>query len=319
MGAGPVPEILHRGLNALAWLVRLRLVRSLSPLAPVFHRAINTLTWGEHRGGMFVSITGAKADCTAVTRSWHMIAEGDDGPLIPSMAIEALVRNLLENKRPPAGARPAIAALEVDDYEALFSRRAITTGVRDDDADPGGVGLYQRILGQAWDRLPEPVRQMHMLEGSMAATGLATIERGRGTLARLIAMAFGFPKAGQNVPVTVTFTRKGAQETWQRNFAGRWFSSIQEEGSGRSERLLVERFGPFDFDLALVVEERRLVLVPRGWTAFGIPLPRALAPYGTSYEHAEDGRFSFHVEICLPLAGLIVRYCGQLEPCFRAA
>ena len=48
-GAGPVPEVLHRGLNLLATAVRLGLVPSLAPLAPVFHRAINPLTWGEHR------------------------------------------------------------------------------------------------------------------------------------------------------------------------------------------------------------------------------------------------------------------------------
>jgi hypothetical protein len=32
IGAGPVPEILHRALNGLAWLVRLRLLPSLPPL-----------------------------------------------------------------------------------------------------------------------------------------------------------------------------------------------------------------------------------------------------------------------------------------------
>ena len=33
IGAGPVPEIWHRALNALAWAVRLRLLPSLLPLA----------------------------------------------------------------------------------------------------------------------------------------------------------------------------------------------------------------------------------------------------------------------------------------------
>src|SRR5205085_606043 len=51
MGAGPVPEILHRGLICLAWLVRWRLLPSLSPFAGLFHRVINVARWGEHRGG----------------------------------------------------------------------------------------------------------------------------------------------------------------------------------------------------------------------------------------------------------------------------
>jgi len=40
-----------------------------------------------------------------IKRSWHMIAEGDDGPFIPSMAVEAIVRNALEKRLPQSGAR----------------------------------------------------------------------------------------------------------------------------------------------------------------------------------------------------------------------
>jgi hypothetical protein len=47
---------------------------------------------------------------------------------------------------------------------------------------------------------------------------------------------------------------------------------------------------------------------------FGIPLPQALAPFGSAYESAEDGRFHFHVEIRLPVIGLIVGYRGWLVP-----
>jgi hypothetical protein len=46
----------------------------------------------------------------------------------------------------------------------------------------------------------------------------------------------------------------------------------------------------------------------------GIPLPRALAPRGDSYEFVEAGRFHFHVEIDHPFTGLIVRYRGWLVP-----
>jgi hypothetical protein len=39
-----------------------------------------------------------------------------------------------------------------------------------------------------------------------------------------------------------------------------------------------------------------------------------LCPTSTAYEHVEDGRFAFHVEIGHPLTGLIVRYRGWLTP-----
>lgn len=92
------------------------------------------------------------------------------------------------------------------------------------------------------------------------------------------------------------------------------FSSIQEQGRGRFERLLCERFGPFRFGLALVVEGDRLRLVPRGWSFAGLPLPLALAPRVDAYEFCRDGRFHFHVEISHRLMGLIVRYRGSLAP-----
>src|SRR4051812_840504 len=98
MGAGPVPELLHRALIALAWLVRWRLLPSLLPLAPLVHWVSNHVGWGEHRGGMFVEVDGADSGGRRVTRSWHLLAEGDDGPLIPSMAVEAIVRRMLEGR-----------------------------------------------------------------------------------------------------------------------------------------------------------------------------------------------------------------------------
>jgi hypothetical protein len=52
-------------------------------------------------------------------------------------------------------------------------------------------------------------------------------------------------------------------EIWRRSFAGRSFRSTQEEGRGRFERLLCERFGRFAFGLAQVLEDNRLPLVVR--------------------------------------------------------
>jgi hypothetical protein len=312
MAAGPVPEILHRALGGLAWGVRLRLLPSLARFAGLFHWAINRLRWGEHRGGMFVEITGMDATGNPATRSWHMLAEGEDGPFIPSMALEALVRRCLDGQRPTPGARAAIRELELADYDRLFARRAITTGVR--AAPAPDAPLYARILGDAWDRLPEPLRRMHRPGPGMTAQGRATVERGRNPLARLVAAIFAFPAAAADLPVRVAFTPTANGEHWERDFAGHRFSRLQTEGRGRSAHLLAERFGPFEIALALVVDGDRLRLVPRRWSAFGLPMPRWLIPHGDSYETVEDGCFRFHVEIRLPLAGLVVRYRGWLAP-----
>ena len=312
MGAGPVPEILHRALNGLAWLVRFKILPSLSPFATLMYHVVNVLTWGEHRGGMFVEVEGTDMNGERLRRSWHMIAEGDDGPFIPSMAAEAIIRHCLEGKRPASGARPATNELDLADYDALFARRRIYAGVR--EPLPNTMPLYRRILGEAWSALPAPLRAMHDLKGELVAEGRATVDRGKSLLARLVATLFRFPKVGRDVPVKVSFKSQNGREVWYRNFAGRAFQSTQEEGRGRFERLLCERFGPFAFGLALVPDGDRMQLVVRRWSAFGVPLPVALAPCGETYESGENGRFHFHVEIGHRLVGLIVRYRGWLTP-----
>jgi hypothetical protein len=153
---------------------------------------------------------------------------------------------------------------------------------------------------------------MHDLDTARDADGVAVVERGKGWLARLVARVFGFPDEGAEVPVSVSFRVRDGREYWQRTFAGRSFTSIQEEGRGRFDRLLCERFGPFNFAMALVLEDGRLRLIVRRWSAFGIPMPLALAPGGEAWESADDGRFQFHVEIGHRFIGRIVAYRGWL-------
>jgi len=310
-GAGPTPELLHRLLSGFAWLVRLGLVRSLAPLAGFFHWGSRVFRWGERRGGMFVEIDAEPAG-GAVTRAWHLVAEGDDGPFIPSIGAAAIVRRMLAGQAPEPGARAAYRDLELADYQPFFDRLAIAHGRW--EQPPEGAPLYRRILGEAWERLPPPVRAMHDLKGARTVRGEAEVERGRGPLAALTALVMGLPKAGSNVPVEVTFEQRNGGELWTRRFAGKRFSSFQEEGRGRSERLVVERFGPVAVGMAVVLDGERLRLVIRRATLFGVPLPAFLRPSaGETCERADEhGRFRFEVEIRAPLAGLVVRYRGWL-------
>lgn len=318
MGAGPVPEILHRMLNGLAWLVRLRLLPSLAPCTPLLHRAVNLLRWGEHRSGMVVEVHGTDRDGAAITRAWHMLAEGDDGPYIPCMALQAAVQRTLDGKPPAPGARAATGELELDDYARLFAPRAIHTGEREVTAATSAATLFQRLLGSAWAGLPAPVRALHQAQATLKLTGKAEVRRGTGWLARAIAGAVGFPAAGGDVPVSVTVQRHRQRdvpgETWTRTFAGRSFSSTLTLGVGRSVYLLCERFGPFTFDIALLASAGKLQFVIRDWRIGRLRLPRRWAPGGDSYEYADGERFCFAIEIRHPLAGLVVSYTGSLVP-----
>ena len=313
LGAGPVPEILHRMLIGLAWLVRLRILPSLLPFASLFHFVINILRWGEHRGGMFVSVEGTSQSGERIERSWHLLAEGNDGPLIPSMAVQALILHCLAGKKPLSGARPATQELEVFDYDAVFKGRTIYTGQRESRSNTEPAPLYKRILGDAWDALPLPLAALHSVSsGELKAVGFARVETGKNLLARLIAVLYDFPQAGEDVPVRVSFHRKDNGEIWQRNFAGRKFSTFQSEGQGYADKLLVEKFGPITFYMALVLKQGELHSVTRYWSIFGIPLPLAFSPNASVYEYADGDGFCFHVEVKHWLIGLLVKYQGML-------
>ena len=315
LGAGPVPEVLHRMLIGLSWLVRFRILPSLLPFASLFHFVINIVRWGEHRGGMFVSVEGTKQGGERVERSWHLLAESGDGPFIPSMAVQALILQALAGKKPPAGARPATRDLEVSDYDAVFKNRTIYTGQRESIADVESAPLYKRILGEAWDALPASLAALHNLAAKeLKAEGMARVETGKHPIARLLAALYGFPHAGERVPVKVTFHQIDGGELWQRDFAGRKFSTFQSEGRGYADKLLVERFGPVSFWMALVLKQGELHYVIRRWSVFGIPLPRAFAPNASAYEFADGDDFHFHVEVKHWLMGQLVKYEGKLTP-----
>jgi len=132
-----VPELSHRLLIALAWLVRWRVIPTLAPLAPMMHEVSRSLTWGEHKGGMFISMTGTGHDGQDMTRTWHLLAEGDDGPFIPAMAAAAVVRRVLAGRPPEPGARSAARDLDLADFDFFLRQRKIFTGVTARGASPG--------------------------------------------------------------------------------------------------------------------------------------------------------------------------------------
>src|SRR5262249_16854702 len=154
------------------------------------HRLMNVSAWGEHRGGMFVEVGGVGRGGERVMRSWHLIAEGDDGPRIPSMAAAAIVRRVLDGRRPASGASPATADLGLGDYAPVLAVRKIYAGQRQTEPEFDRAPLYRRILGGAWASLPPALQAMHDVGDGLAAAGEAKVERGTGLLARLAAMLF---------------------------------------------------------------------------------------------------------------------------------
>jgi len=318
MGAGPVPEVLHKMLNLLAKVRATFKLPSWEPFAPLFFKILKLMKFGEHRGGMFIEAKGIR-DGTPVTKSWHLLAEGEDGPYIPSMAIEGLVRKWLNGERPAIGARPATEALELEDYDALIEHRKIYTGFREGIPKTEiDIGVFKTILGDHYKSLPPTLQALHN-DTQTTWHGKAAVQSGRNPLAKLIGHIVGISvKSGQDIPLMVTFETDASGERWTRKFDEQSFHSHFSLGTGRNTHLAVERFGIAKIGLALVMEKGedgdKLRFIPRRCTVLGLPLPKFLMPRGESYETEKDGRFHFNVAIKVPIAGLIAAYEGWLEP-----
>lgn len=116
-GAGLELKLLHRGMNCMALLSGLGVVRNWADHAKTLKRAADWFRrWGSDAGAMHVSVTGFDDAGRAVRRGWHLIATEGDGPFVPTLAAAALVRKLAAGEVLPAGARPCMGLLALDDF-----------------------------------------------------------------------------------------------------------------------------------------------------------------------------------------------------------
>lgn len=176
---------------------------------------------------------------------------------------------------------------------------------------PAGAAseLFPRLIGPAFERLPELVRRLHTSPLPLRVSGEAQVHAATRGVARLLARLLGFPSQARQAPISVLLERDGRGERWSRCFAERTLSSrLQPEGD-----LLMERFGPLRLRFQLEVDGGVLHWRPRALSLLGLPLPRALAAAIEAREWVEDGRYRFLARGALPGVGQVVGYEGWLE------
>ena len=117
--AGFASTVGHLVVWALALLVRLRVLRSLTPFAAPLSRVSH---WLEHllsdQGGMFVCLVGEGTEGKLLHVNWNLLARQNHGPHIPCGAAIALVRKLAAGVPLPAGAMPCVGLLTVKEFLA---------------------------------------------------------------------------------------------------------------------------------------------------------------------------------------------------------
>lgn len=180
-------------------------------------------------------------------------------------------------------------------------------------SDVGGTGtLYPKLMGDTFDALPSAVQTLH--RGGQFI-GQARVTRGRNPLAGIIATLFGFPKTGEHTLTVCITTDDEGREQWLRTYSGQTMFNRQYAGRGRAAGRLIEQFGPIAVQLTLVQDGATFRYITRGWSIFGVPLPRGLAPSGDVYETVDaHARFTFHVTVIVPIIGQLVHYEGWLVP-----
>jgi hypothetical protein len=181
---------------------------------------------------------------------------------------------------------------------------------------PARAGLYERLVGDGWGGLAEPVRRFHTYDGELRGEGTFTVRRGTARAARVIARLLGLPEAGEAVPLLLSVkTLSGGGERWRRTFAGKDFITEQHEHAGP---LLAERTGPFELLYRLTAEGGALAYRQEGAALragrLRVRLPRRLAPRVEALERAARGGAGVDVSVSVtaPLFGLLVEYEGRV-------
>lgn len=312
--AGLELSVLHLGLWLLAWLPRLRLVRSLTALAPLLRGLADLLRpFGEDRGGMAVTVRGETAARRTEQRCWTLIAESGDGPFIPAIPAAVWLRQRARGVAPKPGARPCVGELSLSQLMLAFEPLAIVS----EQLFTPAPTLFERALGDGWLRLPTPVRRLHGVSHAAEYRGEAVVQNGVHPLARLARVVMRLPAAAARVPVQVSIRARPDAEHWLRQFGTQRFATTLRWQPRRQK--IIETFSlfglPMRFELGLAAADYALHWpVTRAWFC-GLPLPRFLLPISESIEDVdEQGRFRFDVSIRLPGIGAVARYRGWLNP-----
>ena len=300
--------IMHRGLEALARLVRGGWVRDPVRWARLLRLGAATLYYfGTDEGGMRVRVIGRNASGQHIERQWVLIATGGDGPHIPALPARVLA-GMLRDERLSTGASAEMHDIQLDEAEA----HAPPLRLRFSRAEQPFVPLFQSCLGPAFDELPDQIRDLHHVVGRKNWSGEASVARGTGLLARLIAWVFLFPKANEHVPVRVTMDRTDTSEVWVRRFGAQDFHSELTPDPHVTGRMW-ERFGIFTFAIDFDADSEGLAYPVAKGRFLGVPLPRFLLPRSDTKEAVNsDGRATFSVRLSMPVVGLIVHYEGWL-------
>lgn len=126
--AGHEVKLLHAGTWLLSWIVRIGLVKSLSPYA---HRLLKLSflfdPLGSDKSGFHMFLRGIDHGGEPAEIRIFMVARQVHGPNIPCFPAIILARRIAAGQHPAPGARPCLGLIELDELLGSMDHLDITT------------------------------------------------------------------------------------------------------------------------------------------------------------------------------------------------
>jgi hypothetical protein len=173
----------------------------------------------------------------------------------------------------------------------------VSVQVLDVREPPQPAGVYEQILGPAWNELPVSIRAVHAPGESR---GFMQVSWGDTLPARVLAWALGFPRPCPRLEVILQVQPLAGGDRWVRRMGSVVLASTQRVSSG----LLLEAFGVVVCAFRLLPHANGLRYLQQYGAAPSVAAQVALTPAGARTE----------VEIAAPLIGRVLRYEGIVEP-----
>jgi hypothetical protein len=170
--------------------------------------------------------------------------------------------------------------------------------------------LYQRLLGDDFDKLPAVLRNFHSLPHGGRALGTVTVRRKAGLLRHQVTRILRLPPVGEGIPVRLQVLPTRDGELWRRHFGEHCVETMQWQDGD----FLIEKAGLLCFVFRVLADENGLRFefqnnrLHKLNLSLGSPLPVAATARGF------DKRWHIGVSIASPLLGVLTTYEGEMTP-----
>lgn len=170
------------------------------------------------------------------------------------------------------------------------------------------VSMYERAMGESFDRLPLAVQRFHKLVGAQELHGWVDTDAPSTLAASLLARCLGTPLRATSGPIRFELHAAPEAETWTRHFPSRKMTSRMRLDATQ----VVEQLGATRLTFDLCETDGRLEMRLKALHFLGMPCPRWLLPRVIAEETGQNDRLHFRVRASLPAIGTVASYRGHL-------